>query len=156
MQNYYKRKPENDKGPKELKYGEVTLAHTSPFLGTMTPGQTIQAHILHICLPLAIFVIILNSVRSSVIIPWRRARPFRNTFSISASFEPYLSLYGTQLVFPSFYHDARPDHTGSHSSYLPPMSHICHISFLLFLAIEHQAIPSYCTLFISASPEPYL
>jgi hypothetical protein len=42
VQNYYKRKPENDKGPKELKYGEVTLAHTSPFLGTMTPGQTIQ------------------------------------------------------------------------------------------------------------------
>jgi transcription initiation factor TFIID subunit 1 len=51
VQNYYKRKPENDKGPKELKYGEVTLAHTSPFLGTMTPGQTIQARILHICLP---------------------------------------------------------------------------------------------------------
>ena len=43
IKNYYKRKPENDKGPKEFKYGEKTFAHTSPFLGTMTPGQTIQA-----------------------------------------------------------------------------------------------------------------
>jgi len=43
IKNYYKRKPENDKGPKELKYGDLTYAHTSPFLGTMTPGQTIQA-----------------------------------------------------------------------------------------------------------------
>jgi len=43
IKNYYKRKPENDKGPKELKYGALTYAHTSPFLGTMVPGQTIQA-----------------------------------------------------------------------------------------------------------------
>ena len=43
MKNYYKRKPDNDKGPKEFKYGELTYAHTSPFLGTMTPGQSIQA-----------------------------------------------------------------------------------------------------------------
>ena len=43
IKNYYKRKPDNDKGPKEFKYGELTYAHTSPFLGTMTPGQTIQA-----------------------------------------------------------------------------------------------------------------
>ena len=43
IKNYYKRKPENDKGPKELKYGSLTYAHTSPFLGTMIPGQTIQA-----------------------------------------------------------------------------------------------------------------
>ena len=43
IKNYYKRKPDNDKGPKEFKYGELTYAHTSPFLGTMTPGQSIQA-----------------------------------------------------------------------------------------------------------------
>ena len=45
IKNYYKRKPDrvDDKGPKELKYGELTYAHTSPFLGTMIPGQTIQA-----------------------------------------------------------------------------------------------------------------
>merc|ERR1719195_1114885 len=43
IKNYYKRKPDNDKGPKEYKYGELTYAHTSPFLGTMTPGQTIQS-----------------------------------------------------------------------------------------------------------------
>ena len=43
MKNYYKRKPDNDKGPKEFKFGELTYAHTSPFLGTMTPGQSIQA-----------------------------------------------------------------------------------------------------------------
>ena len=43
IKNYYKRKPGNDKGPADLKYGETTYAHTSPFLGTMTPGQCIQA-----------------------------------------------------------------------------------------------------------------
>ena len=43
IKNYYERKPDNDKGPKEYKYGELTYAHTSPFLGTMTPGQTIQS-----------------------------------------------------------------------------------------------------------------
>jgi hypothetical protein len=137
----------------------VTLAHTSPFLGTMTPGQTIQArilriclpwaifvlilnslvfrlftvtpgqtiqaHILHICLPWAIFVLILNSVSFPDFLPWRRARPSRHTFFIYASLEPYLSLYLTLLVFPSFYRDAGPDHSGTHSSYLPPLRHIC-------------------------------
>jgi len=45
IKNYYKRKPDrvDDRGPKELKYGELTYAHTSPFLGTMIPGQTVQA-----------------------------------------------------------------------------------------------------------------
>ena len=43
IKNYYKRKPEHDKGPKKHKYGENAIAHTSPFLGTMAPGQTVQA-----------------------------------------------------------------------------------------------------------------
>ncbi|XP_040573195.1 transcription initiation factor TFIID subunit 1 [Lepeophtheirus salmonis] len=43
IKNYYKRKPENDKGPGKFKYGESTIAHTSPFLGTMSPGQSVQA-----------------------------------------------------------------------------------------------------------------
>ena len=43
IKTYYKRKPGNDSGAKKHKYGEVTLAHTSPFLGQMMPGQTIQA-----------------------------------------------------------------------------------------------------------------
>ncbi len=43
MKNYYKRKPGSDtsKGAQH-RYGELTLAHTSPFLGQMAPGQTIQ------------------------------------------------------------------------------------------------------------------
>ena len=45
IKNYFKRKPgtdSNDEAAKH-KYGELTLAHTSPFLGQMSPGQTIQA-----------------------------------------------------------------------------------------------------------------
>lgn len=44
IKNYFKRKPgdsSNDKAAKH-RYGELALAHTSPFLGQMTPGQTIQ------------------------------------------------------------------------------------------------------------------
>jgi hypothetical protein len=43
MKNYYKRKPGSDAQPPEHKFGEPTLAHTSPFLGQMSPGQCIQA-----------------------------------------------------------------------------------------------------------------
>ena len=43
IKNYYKRKPGSDAGPKKnYKYGELTFAHTSPFLGQMVPGQSIQ------------------------------------------------------------------------------------------------------------------
>ncbi len=45
IKNYYKRIPGKDssKGADgQHRYGEVTLAHTSPFLGQMAPGQTIQ------------------------------------------------------------------------------------------------------------------
>ena len=45
IKNYYKRKPDRieGQGPKELKYGEMAIVHNSPFLGTMAPGQTMQA-----------------------------------------------------------------------------------------------------------------
>lgn len=42
IKNYYKRKAGKDQGPSEVKYGEIAYAHTSPFLGIMAPGQTIQ------------------------------------------------------------------------------------------------------------------
>ena len=32
-----------DTGPPQYKYGETAFAHTSPFLGTLHPGQSIQA-----------------------------------------------------------------------------------------------------------------
>lgn len=32
-----------DTGPPTYKYGETAFAHTSPFLGTLHPGQSIQA-----------------------------------------------------------------------------------------------------------------
>ena len=42
IKNYYKRKANKDQGPPEYKYGETAYAHTSPFLGVMTPGASIQ------------------------------------------------------------------------------------------------------------------
>ena len=46
IKNYFKRKPgsnsNDDYEKKKLEYGELNLAHTSPFLGQMVPGQTIQ------------------------------------------------------------------------------------------------------------------
>ena len=41
--NYYKRKASKDQGPPQFKYGEVVYPHTSPFLGTLSQGQCIQA-----------------------------------------------------------------------------------------------------------------
>jgi transcription initiation factor TFIID subunit 1 len=43
VKNYYKRKPGTENPASEHKYGELTMAHTSPFLGQMSPGQCIQA-----------------------------------------------------------------------------------------------------------------
>lgn len=44
IKNYYKRKAGKDtNGPQGFKYGEVALAHTSPFLGILHQGQCIQA-----------------------------------------------------------------------------------------------------------------
>ncbi|GAB0087540.1 Transcription initiation factor TFIID subunit [Sergentomyia squamirostris] len=43
IKNYYKRKAAKDAGPPEYKYGEIAYAHTSPFLGILSPGHVIQA-----------------------------------------------------------------------------------------------------------------
>ncbi|XP_015118344.1 transcription initiation factor TFIID subunit 1 isoform X2 [Diachasma alloeum] len=43
VKNYYKRKAGKDPGPQKYKYGETAYAHTSPFLGVLTPGESIQA-----------------------------------------------------------------------------------------------------------------
>lgn len=43
IKNYYKRTAGKDNGPTNYKYGEMAYAHTSPFLGILHPGQTIQA-----------------------------------------------------------------------------------------------------------------
>ncbi|XP_030762639.1 transcription initiation factor TFIID subunit 1 [Sitophilus oryzae] len=43
IKNYYKRKAAKDVGPPTYKYGETAYAHTSPFLGILHPGQSIQA-----------------------------------------------------------------------------------------------------------------
>lgn len=42
IKNYYKRKAGKDQGPPPSKYGEVAYAHTSPFLGILSPGQCVQ------------------------------------------------------------------------------------------------------------------
>lgn len=43
LKNYYKRKAAKDSGPPTYRYGETAYAHTSPFLGILHPGQSIQA-----------------------------------------------------------------------------------------------------------------
>nr|XP_018899978.1 PREDICTED: transcription initiation factor TFIID subunit 1-like [Bemisia tabaci] len=43
FKNYYKRKAGKDQGPQDFKYGEIAYAHTSPFLGVLSPGKSIQA-----------------------------------------------------------------------------------------------------------------
>lgn len=43
IKNYYKRKPGKDSHPPSFKFGELAYAHSSPFLGTLLPGQSIQA-----------------------------------------------------------------------------------------------------------------
>lgn len=42
IKNYYKRKIGKDPGPPSLQFGEIAYAHTSPFLGVLSPGRTIQ------------------------------------------------------------------------------------------------------------------
>lgn len=43
IKNYYKRKPGKDSNPPQFQYGELAYAHTSPFLGSLAPGQCLQA-----------------------------------------------------------------------------------------------------------------
>lgn len=42
IKNYYKRKASKDEGPTNYRYGEVSYAHSSPFLGVLPPGKSIQ------------------------------------------------------------------------------------------------------------------
>lgn len=42
IKNYYKRKIGKDPGPPSLRFGELAYAHTSPFLGVLSPGKIIQ------------------------------------------------------------------------------------------------------------------
>ncbi|TRZ01483.1 hypothetical protein DNTS_031895 [Danionella cerebrum] len=42
IKNYYKRKPGKDPGAPDSKYGETVYCHTSPFLGSLHPGQLLQ------------------------------------------------------------------------------------------------------------------
>ncbi|KAM4662387.1 transcription initiation factor TFIID subunit 1 isoform 3-T3 [Discoglossus pictus] len=43
IKNYYKRRPGKDSGAPDCKYGETVYCHTSPFLGSLHPGQLLQA-----------------------------------------------------------------------------------------------------------------
>ncbi|KAF5892473.1 transcription initiation factor TFIID subunit 1-like isoform X1, partial [Clarias magur] len=43
VKNYYKRKPGKDPGAPDYRYGETVYCHTSPFLGSLHPGQLLQA-----------------------------------------------------------------------------------------------------------------
>uniref|UniRef100_A0A8C2G7J1 Transcription initiation factor TFIID subunit 1 n=1 Tax=Cyprinus carpio TaxID=7962 RepID=A0A8C2G7J1_CYPCA len=43
IKNNYKRKPGKDPGAPDCKYGETVYCHTSPFLGSLHPGQLLQA-----------------------------------------------------------------------------------------------------------------
>ncbi|XP_070554018.1 transcription initiation factor TFIID subunit 1-like [Ptychodera flava] len=43
VKNFYRRKPGIDHKPVEYKFGETSYAHSSPFLGSLAPGQSLQA-----------------------------------------------------------------------------------------------------------------
>lgn len=43
IKNFYKRKPGKDTGAPEYEYGETAYAHTTPFLGNLAPGGSLQA-----------------------------------------------------------------------------------------------------------------
>lgn len=42
IKNYFKRKPGKDGGVPEYEYGETAYSQQSPFLGNLTPGQSLQ------------------------------------------------------------------------------------------------------------------
>lgn len=44
IRNYYRRKPGKDTTTTIYKYGETAYTHTSPFLGSLQPGQSLQAY----------------------------------------------------------------------------------------------------------------
>ncbi|CAK8683677.1 unnamed protein product [Clavelina lepadiformis] len=43
VKNYHKRKPDKDSDPPRYRYGEIVYSHSSPFLGKLEPGQSLQA-----------------------------------------------------------------------------------------------------------------
>lgn len=43
IKNYYKRRLGKDSGAPEFEFGETIYAHTSPFLGNLSPGQSLQS-----------------------------------------------------------------------------------------------------------------
>nr|CAB3266786.1 transcription initiation factor TFIID subunit 1-like [Phallusia mammillata] len=43
VKNYHKRKPDKDSDSTRYRYGETVYSHSSPFLGTLAPGQSLQA-----------------------------------------------------------------------------------------------------------------
>uniref|UniRef100_H2YZ45 Transcription initiation factor TFIID subunit 1 histone acetyltransferase domain-containing protein n=1 Tax=Ciona savignyi TaxID=51511 RepID=H2YZ45_CIOSA len=43
VKNYHKRKPDKDSDPPRYRYGETVFSHSSPFLGSLAPGQSLQA-----------------------------------------------------------------------------------------------------------------
>ena len=43
IKNYYKRRLGKDSGAPEFEFGETIYAHTTPFLGNLAPGQSLQA-----------------------------------------------------------------------------------------------------------------
>ncbi len=105
----------------------------------MTSGQTIQARILHNCLLVTLVFFFSWQLNS------RPDCPFVKILHICLPW----AIFVTLVFFFAWQLTSRPG-CPAHSSYLPPLSHICHVSFLLFLAVEHQARLSFCTFFISA------
>lgn len=43
IKNYYKRKPGKDSGEPKFEFGETAYTHTSPFLGSLLPGESLQS-----------------------------------------------------------------------------------------------------------------
>lgn len=48
IRNYYRRRPGKEATMPEYKYGELAYSHHSPFLGSLQPGQSIQAYENHL------------------------------------------------------------------------------------------------------------
>ncbi|XP_077971618.1 transcription initiation factor TFIID subunit 1-like [Styela clava] len=43
VKNYYKRKPDKDSHCPRFRFGDTVFSHTSPFLGSLSPGHSLQA-----------------------------------------------------------------------------------------------------------------
>ena len=58
IKNFYKRKPGKDAGAPTLPFGETAFAHTSPFLGILSPGQCVQVTIDPVSLVLITYLLV--------------------------------------------------------------------------------------------------